>query len=224
MQAGQAQLRSNVGEVQAREAGERPRREYRESFFENADQVVPSRLGACPAPGRGFGGARTHADQSPRPVVTYCSRRPRDDPDWTHRCVASEGSGLLWPGRQAWNEDVRLPRWLRSGRIRWYATTASGSAAAHRSCTIPAFAAALRSGYFTEQRRRARLPLERPLERGQFVLGAHMAPEVDEPMGPDYRHVLVTAEPVDQDFTDRLVEAFLHRRSDAADAGEMESR
>ncbi|MET8685536.1 TetR/AcrR family transcriptional regulator [Streptomyces sp. NPDC004732] len=84
----------------------------------------------------------------------------------------------------------------------------------------PAFAAALRSGYLDEQRRRDRLPLERAVERGQLAAGLDMAAEIDQLVGPVYHRVLVTAEPVDQAFTDRLVEAFLHR----ADAGEMGSR
>ncbi|MCX5205453.1 TetR/AcrR family transcriptional regulator [Streptomyces sp. NBC_00237] len=93
----------------------------------------------------------------------------------------------------------------------------------------PAFAAALRSGYLDEQRRRDRLPLERAVERGQLALGLDPAAEIDQLVGPVYHRVLVTAEPVDQAFTDRLVEAFLHRAdaagtTDAADAGEMGSR
>ncbi|AYV25269.1 MULTISPECIES: TetR/AcrR family transcriptional regulator [Streptomyces] len=84
----------------------------------------------------------------------------------------------------------------------------------------PAFAAALRSGYLDEQRRRDRLPLERAVERGQLAAGLDMVAEIDQLVGPVYHRVLMTAEPVDQAFTDRLVEAFLHR-ADVADAGEM---
>ncbi|MFI5641067.1 TetR/AcrR family transcriptional regulator [Streptomyces goshikiensis] len=93
----------------------------------------------------------------------------------------------------------------------------------------PAFAAALRAGYLDEQRRRDRLPLERAVERGQLAAGLDMAAEIDQLVGPVYHRVLVTAEPVDRAFTDRLVEAFLHRAgvadaADAADAGKSGSR
>ncbi|MFB7129673.1 TetR/AcrR family transcriptional regulator [Kitasatospora sp. NPDC056273] len=90
----------------------------------------------------------------------------------------------------------------------------------------PAFAAALRSGYLDEQRRRDRLPLERAVARGQLVAGLDTAAEIDQLVGPVYHRVLVTAEPVDQAFTDRLVEAFLRRAHvadvvDAADAADV---
>ncbi|MFD4476699.1 TetR/AcrR family transcriptional regulator [Streptomyces sp. NPDC058471] len=86
----------------------------------------------------------------------------------------------------------------------------------------PTFAAALRSGYLDEQRRRDRLPLERAVERGQLSAGLDMAAEIDQLVGPVYHRVLVTAEPVDQAFTDRLVEAFLHRADVADVAGVAE--
>ncbi|WP_329118999.1 TetR/AcrR family transcriptional regulator [Streptomyces sp. NBC_01465] len=75
----------------------------------------------------------------------------------------------------------------------------------------PAFAAALRSGYLDEQRRRDLAPLERAVERGELAAGLDMAAEIDQLVGPVYHRVLVTAEPVDRAFTDRLVEAFLQR-------------
>ncbi|MFD9882712.1 TetR/AcrR family transcriptional regulator [Streptomyces alboflavus] len=93
----------------------------------------------------------------------------------------------------------------------------------------PAFAAALRSGYLDEQRRRDRLPLERAVERGQLAAGLDLAAAIDQLVGPVYHRVLVTAEPVDQAFTDRLVEDFLHRAdvadvAEVADTGETGSR
>ncbi|MEU3461168.1 TetR/AcrR family transcriptional regulator [Streptomyces sp. NPDC006733] len=91
----------------------------------------------------------------------------------------------------------------------------------------PAFAAALRSGYLDEQRRRDLLPLERAVERRQLAAGLDLAAELDQLVGPIYHRVLVTAEPVDQAFTDRLVEAFLHRThvaDGAAAVGEMGNR
>ncbi|MFD3516395.1 TetR/AcrR family transcriptional regulator [Streptomyces sp. NPDC058657] len=88
----------------------------------------------------------------------------------------------------------------------------------------PAFAAALRSGYLDEQCRRDRLPLERAVERGQLTPGLDIAAEMDQLVGPVYHRVLMTAEPVDQAFTDRLVEAFLHRADVTDDAGERGSR
>ncbi|WAL94315.1 TetR/AcrR family transcriptional regulator [Streptomyces sp. Je 1-369] len=83
----------------------------------------------------------------------------------------------------------------------------------------PAFAATLRSAYLDEQRRRDRLPLERAVARGRLAAGLDMAAEIDQLVGPVYHRVLVTAEPVDEAFTDRLVEAFLHRVDAAADPG-----
>jgi hypothetical protein len=38
-----------------------------------------------------------------------------------------------------------------------------------------------------------------------------MAAEADQLVGPLYYRVLVTDEPIDHDFTDRLVDAFLRR-------------
>jgi AcrR family transcriptional regulator len=87
----------------------------------------------------------------------------------------------------------------------------------------PAFAASLRSRYLDAQRRRDRLPLERAVERGQLAAGLDMAAEIDQLVGPVYHRVLVTAEPVDQAFTDRLVETFLRRVDVAGAAGAGET-
>jgi AcrR family transcriptional regulator len=77
----------------------------------------------------------------------------------------------------------------------------------------PAFAAVFRARYLNEQRRRDHLPLERAAQRGQLPDDLDMAAEVDQLVGPIYHRVLVTGEPVDQAFTDRLVDSFLRRLS-----------
>ncbi|HVQ91243.1 MAG TPA: TetR/AcrR family transcriptional regulator [Mycobacteriales bacterium] len=75
----------------------------------------------------------------------------------------------------------------------------------------PLFARDFRGRYLDEQRRRDRLPLERAVQRGQLPAGIDLAAETDQLVGPLYYRVLVTDEPIGQDFTDRLVDAFLHR-------------
>jgi AcrR family transcriptional regulator len=75
----------------------------------------------------------------------------------------------------------------------------------------PVFAAKFRSRYLDEQRRRDRLPLERAARRGQLPARLDIAAETDQLVGPLYYRILVTDEPVGHDFTDRLVDAFLHR-------------
>ncbi|WP_432251412.1 TetR/AcrR family transcriptional regulator [Streptomyces sp. HNM1019] len=75
----------------------------------------------------------------------------------------------------------------------------------------PAFAGDFRSRFLDDQRGRDRLPLERAVERGELPPGLDLVAETDQLMGPVYYRVLVTGEPVGQEFTDRLVDAFLHR-------------
>ncbi|MEU1807023.1 TetR/AcrR family transcriptional regulator [Streptomyces sp. NPDC019937] len=75
----------------------------------------------------------------------------------------------------------------------------------------PAFARDFRSRYLDEQRRRDRVPLERAAQRGELPPGLDLAAEIDQLMGPVYYRVLVTDEPVGEEFTDRLVDAFLRR-------------
>lgn len=75
----------------------------------------------------------------------------------------------------------------------------------------PAFAAVLRARYLDEQRRRDRLPLEQAMRRGELPAGLDTAAEIDQLVGPIYHRVLVTGDPVDQAFTDRLVANFLRR-------------
>lgn len=73
----------------------------------------------------------------------------------------------------------------------------------------PTFASALRARYLDEQRRRDQLPLERAAKRGQVPANLDLAATVDQLVGPIYHRVLVTGDPVDRTFTDRLVASFL---------------
>lgn len=82
----------------------------------------------------------------------------------------------------------------------------------------PAFAREFRSRYLDAQRRRDRMPLERAVERGRLPADLDLAAETDQLVGPLYYRVLVTGEPVGHDFTDRLVDAFLHRHGQAGAA------
>jgi AcrR family transcriptional regulator len=75
----------------------------------------------------------------------------------------------------------------------------------------PVFAAEFRGRYLDEQRRRDGLPVERAVRRGQLPGDLDVASETDQLVGPLYYRVLVTDEPIDQGFTDRLVDAFLRR-------------
>ncbi|GAA4617089.1 hypothetical protein GCM10023195_76130 [Actinoallomurus liliacearum] len=75
----------------------------------------------------------------------------------------------------------------------------------------PAFARDFRSRYLDAQRRRDRMPLERAVDRGRLPAGLDLTAGTDRLVGPLYYRVLVTGEPVGHDFTDGLVDAFLHR-------------
>jgi len=75
----------------------------------------------------------------------------------------------------------------------------------------PAFATVFRSRFLTEQRERDRLPLDRAISRGQLPAGTDVLSDIDELRGPIYYRVLVTGEPVDRAFTDRLVDHYLRR-------------
>jgi len=79
----------------------------------------------------------------------------------------------------------------------------------------PAFAAVLRARYLDEQRQRDQLPLRRAVQRGQLPADLDTATELDQLVGPIYHRVLVTGDPVDRTFTDRLVDSFLRRTSAA---------
>ncbi|MYS84899.1 TetR/AcrR family transcriptional regulator [Embleya scabrispora] len=73
------------------------------------------------------------------------------------------------------------------------------------------FARDFRSRWLDAQRGRDRLPLERAIHSGRLPADLDIATETDQLLGPLYYRVLVTAEPVDEAFTDSLVEAFLRR-------------
>jgi AcrR family transcriptional regulator len=75
----------------------------------------------------------------------------------------------------------------------------------------PAFATVLRAGHLGEQRLRDRLPLERAMTRGELPADLDIAVEVEQLVGPVYYRVLVTGEPADEAFTDRLVTSFISR-------------
>jgi AcrR family transcriptional regulator len=74
----------------------------------------------------------------------------------------------------------------------------------------PVFAARFRDRYLDEQRHRDQLPLVRARQRGQLPAELDLVTATDQLVGPLYYRVLVTNESVDADFTDRLVESFLH--------------
>jgi len=74
----------------------------------------------------------------------------------------------------------------------------------------PVFAIRFRARYLDEQRRRDQLPLLRAQQRGQLPADLDLATATDQLVGPLYYRVLVTNESVGADFTDRLVESFLH--------------
>ncbi|WP_188280982.1 TetR/AcrR family transcriptional regulator [Streptomyces sp. CBMA29] len=84
----------------------------------------------------------------------------------------------------------------------------------------PEFGAVLRARCLDEQRRRDRLPLENAVGRGELPAGLDMTAEVDRLVGPIYHRVLVTGDPVDRDFTDRLVDDFLRRHPRARPASD----
>jgi AcrR family transcriptional regulator len=112
--------------------------------------------------------------------------------------------------------DLALDLRAHLGRLARF-LTASDAGAVFRALIgqaqhDPAFAAVLRSRYLDQQRARDRLPLERAVERGQLPADLDLAAEVDQLVGPLYHRVLVTGDPVDEAFTDRLVESFLRGR------------
>jgi AcrR family transcriptional regulator len=73
----------------------------------------------------------------------------------------------------------------------------------------PAFSATLRAHYLDEQRRRDRLPLERAIARGELPADLDTAAAVDQLVGPIYHRVLVTGDPVTDEFVDGIVSGFL---------------
>ncbi|MFF7245821.1 TetR/AcrR family transcriptional regulator [Embleya sp. NPDC008237] len=80
----------------------------------------------------------------------------------------------------------------------------------------PAFARDFRSRWLDAQRGRDRLPLERAIHDNRLPADLDIASETDQLVGPLYYRVLVTAEPIDDAFTDGLVDAFLRRHGSTA--------
>jgi AcrR family transcriptional regulator len=74
-----------------------------------------------------------------------------------------------------------------------------------------AFAATFRMRFLREQRARDRLPFDRAIARGQIPADTDVPSDADELLGPIYYRALVTGEPVDRQFTDRLVDNYLRR-------------
>ncbi|RSO10002.1 TetR family transcriptional regulator [Streptomyces sp. WAC 05379] len=77
----------------------------------------------------------------------------------------------------------------------------------------PTFAQEFRSRCLTPQRHRDRLLLERAVAAGQLPAGVDLDTETDQLVGPVYHRVLAWAGPVDGEFIDALVEAFLLRHA-----------
>jgi AcrR family transcriptional regulator len=75
----------------------------------------------------------------------------------------------------------------------------------------PAFATEFRARFLSEQRKRDRLPFDRAIARGQIPADTDVPSDADEIVGPVYYRALVTGEPVDRQFTDRLVDHYLRR-------------
>ncbi|GAA1917557.1 TetR/AcrR family transcriptional regulator [Streptomyces durmitorensis] len=75
----------------------------------------------------------------------------------------------------------------------------------------PVFAEDFRDRFLNEQRVRDRLPLERAMQRGRLPSSVDVTAETDQLVGPLYYRVLVTGEPIEPEFIDRLVDGFLRR-------------
>jgi AcrR family transcriptional regulator len=75
----------------------------------------------------------------------------------------------------------------------------------------PAFAATFRTRFLGEQRERDRLPFDRAIARGELPADTDVRSDIDELVGPVYYRALVTGDPVDRQFTDRLVDNYLRR-------------
>ncbi|MEU5956796.1 TetR/AcrR family transcriptional regulator [Streptomyces sp. NPDC047525] len=75
----------------------------------------------------------------------------------------------------------------------------------------PVFAEDFRDRFLNEQRVRDRLPLERAIQRGRLPSSVDVTAETDQLVGPLYYRILVTGEPIEPEFIDRLVDGFLRR-------------
>ena len=72
----------------------------------------------------------------------------------------------------------------------------------------PDLAATFRARFLDDQRVRDRNLVHRARERGELPADLDLDLAVDELVGPIYYRVLVTGQPVDRAFTDRLVDRF----------------
>jgi AcrR family transcriptional regulator len=75
----------------------------------------------------------------------------------------------------------------------------------------PHMAEVFRAKYLDEQRERDRLPLRRAVDRGELSADLDLDASVDQLVAPIYYRVLVTGQPVDAAFIDRLLDDFLDR-------------
>lgn len=75
----------------------------------------------------------------------------------------------------------------------------------------PKLAQRFRADYLGPQRLVDRLPLERAVKRAELPADTDIDLAVDQLLGPIYYRVLVSAQPVDKKFTDKLVDEFLTR-------------
>jgi len=73
----------------------------------------------------------------------------------------------------------------------------------------PVMAVRFRTEYFERQRELDRIPLLRAVEREELSKDIDIETAIDRLMGPIYFRVLVTGQPINQDFTDELVTHFL---------------
>jgi hypothetical protein len=74
-----------------------------------------------------------------------------------------------------------------------------------------AFGERFRSEYVGAQCRRNRGMLERGIERGLLPADLDVDVEADQLVGPLFYRALITREPLDKGFVDRLVDGFLAR-------------
>jgi AcrR family transcriptional regulator len=72
-------------------------------------------------------------------------------------------------------------------------------------------ASRFRADHLGRQRDIDRVPLQRAVDRGELAADTDIDLAVDQLVGPIYYRVLVTGQPVSREFTDALVNCFLHR-------------
>jgi AcrR family transcriptional regulator len=75
------------------------------------------------------------------------------------------------------------------------------------------FAVRFRDDCLSQQRTRDRIPFQRAIDRGELPADFDIDLAIDQLLGPLYYRVLVTGEPVTQEFTDHLVHTFVSTRA-----------